>query len=47
MIFWHGLIIGLIIGANVGLLVFAVIKAGKNYICDVKDGEFVFTEKTA
>ena len=29
------------------LLLEGAIKAGKNYICDVKDGEFVFTEKTA
>ena len=29
------------------LLLEGEIKAGKNYICDVKDGEFVFTEKTA
>lgn len=27
------------------LLLESTIKAGKNYICDIKDGEFIFTEK--
>ena len=29
------------------LLLEGTVNAGKNYVCDVKDGEFVFTEKTA